>query len=145
MKKIISIVLVIIVTGALVGGAFYGGMKYGENKTTQGISQERQQRFQQMGASTAGAMGGRSGNQAGNNFVTGEIISKDDKSITVKLQDGGSKIIFFSDTTEVDKFTMGSSSDLEVGKNVMVTGKTNQDGSITAQSVQLRPEGINLP
>jgi len=145
MKKIISIILVIIVAGILSGGAFYGGMKYGENKTTPGISQERQQRFQQMGASAAGAMGGRSGNQAESNFVTGEIISKDDKSITLKLRDGGSKIIFFSDTTEVDKFTTGSSNDLEVGKTVMVTGKTNQDGSITAQSMQLRPEGINLP
>lgn len=145
MKKIISIVLVIIVAGALAGGAFYGGMRYGENKTTQGISQERQQRFQQMGASAAGAMGGRFENQAGNNFATGQIISKDDKSITVKLRDGGSKIVFFSNTTEVDKFTTGSSSDLEVGKTVMVTGKTNQDGSITAQSIQLRPEGINLP
>jgi len=135
----------IIAAGALAGGAFYGGMTYGENKTTQGISQERQQRFQQMDASATGAMGGRSGNQAGNNFVTGEILSKDDKSITVKLRDGSSKIIFFSDTTEVDKFTSGSSSDLEVGKTVMITGKTNQDGSITAQSIQLRPEGINLP
>ncbi len=143
MKKIISIVLVIITAGVLVGGAFYGGMRYGENKTTQGITQERQQRFQQMGASAAGAMGGRLGNQAGNNFVAGEIISKDDKSITVKLQDGGSKIIFFSDTTKVDKFTTGSSSDLEVGKTVMITGKINQDGSITAQSIQLRPEGMN--
>jgi hypothetical protein len=145
MKKITSIILVIIVAGVLTGGAFYGGMRYGENKTTQGISQERQLRFQQMGASAAGAMGGRSGNQAGNNFIAGEIISKDDKSITVKLRDGGSKIIFFSDTTEVDKFTTGSSSDLEVGKTVMVNGKGNQDGSITAQSIQLRPEGINLP
>ena len=143
MKKIISIVLVIIVAGVLAGGAFYGGMRYGENKTTQGISQERQQRFQQMGASVSGATGGRPGNQAGSNFVAGEIISKDDKSITVKLLDGGSKIIFFSDTTEFDKFTTGSSSDLEVGKTVMITGKTNQDGSITAQSIQLRPEGIN--
>ncbi len=139
MKKIISIILMIIVAGVLAGGSFYGGMKYGKNKTTQGINQERQQRFQQMGASAAGAMAGRSGNQAGNNFVTGEIISKDDKSITVKLRDGGSKIIFFSDTTEVDKFTTGSSSDLETGKTVMITGKTNQDGSITAQSIELRP------
>jgi hypothetical protein len=145
MKKIISILIVIIAAGVLAGGAFYGGMKYEENKTTQGISQERQQRFQQMGASVTGAMGGRFENQAGNNFVSGEIISKDDKSINVKLQDGGSKIIFFSDTTEVNKFTTGSSSDLEVGKTVMVNGKGNQDGSITAQSIQLRPEGINLP
>ena len=144
-KKIISIILVIIAVGALAGGAFYGGIKYEENKTTQGISQERQQRFQQMGASAAGAMAGRPGSQLGNNFVAGEILSKDEKSITVKLRDGGSKIVFFSDTTEVDKFTTGSSSDLEVGKTVTVTGKTNQDGSITAQSIQLRPEGINLP
>jgi len=135
----------IIAAGALAGGSFYGGMKYGENKTTQGISQERQQRFQQMDASATGAMGGRPGNQTGNNFATGEILSKDDKSITVKIRDGSSKIIFFSDTTEVDKFTTGSSSDFEVGKTVMVTGKTNQDGSITAQAIQLRPEGISLP
>jgi len=144
MKKIISIILVIIAVGALAGGSFYGGMIYGKNKTNQGTSQERQQRFQQMGASAEGAMGGRPGNQAGNNFATGEIISKDDKSITVKIRDGGSKIIFFSDTTKVDKFTTGSSIDLEVGKTVMITGKTNQDGSITAQSIQLRPEGINI-
>ena len=127
----------------IAGGAFYGGMIYGKNKTAQGIGQERQQRFQQMGASAAGAMGGRFGNQAGNNFVAGDIISKDDKSITIKLQDGGSKIVFFSDTTKIDKFTAGSSSDLEVGKTVMVSGKANQDGSVTAQSIQLRPEGIN--
>jgi hypothetical protein len=142
-KKLFIIFLILVIV--IGGGAFYGGMIYGKNKTTQGISQERQQRFQQMGASAAGAMGGRSGNQAGNNFATGQIISKDDKSITVKLQDGGSKIIFFSDTTKIDKFTTGSSIDLEVGKTVMITGKTNQDGSIIAQSIQLRPEGINLP
>jgi hypothetical protein len=142
-KKLFIIFLILVII--IGGGAFYGGMIYGKNKATQGISQERQQRFQQMGASVTGATGGRSGNQAGNGFASGQIISKDDKSITVKLRDGGSKIIFFSDTTEVDKFTTGNPSDLEVGKTVMITGKTNQDGSITAQSIQLRPEGINLP
>jgi hypothetical protein len=140
-KKLFIIFLILVII--IGGGAFYGGMIYGKNKATQGISQERQQRFQQMGASVTGAMDARSGNQAGNNFATGQIISKDDKSITIKLRDGGSKIIFFSDTTEIDKFTTGSSGDLEIGKTVMINGKTNQDGSITAQSIQLRPEGIN--
>jgi cytochrome c biogenesis protein ResB len=141
MKKIISIALVIVVVGVLMGGSFYGGMKYKE----QGISQERQQGFQQMGASATGAVNGRLGNQAGSSFITGEIISKDEKSINVKLQDGSSKIIFFSDTTEINKFTTGSSSDLEVGKTITISGKENQEGSITAQSIQLRPEGIKLP
>jgi hypothetical protein len=141
-KKLFIIFLILVII--IGGGAFYGGMIYGKNTTTQGINQQQQQRFQQMGASSTEAMSRRSGNQAGNNFATGQIISKDDKSITVKLQDGGSKIIFFSDTTEVDKFTTGSSNDLEIGETVMITGKTNQDGSITAQSIQLRPERINI-
>ncbi len=134
--------LVIIIAAALVigGGSFWGGIKYWQNKT-QGSFQnlrnlspeERQQRFQQMGTD------GKSGNQAGAGLVSGEIISKDDKSVTIKLRDGGSKIVFYSDTTEIDKSANGTSTDLEINKNIAVTGKANQDGSITAQSIQIRP------
>ncbi|OGZ33028.1 MAG: hypothetical protein A2V69_00230 [Candidatus Portnoybacteria bacterium RBG_13_40_8] len=124
-------------------------MKYGQSKNSGIFSQgnfrdfenlspeERQQRIQQMGANVVGIRGNR-----GDGFATGEILFKDDKSISVKLPDSGSKIVFFSDSTEVTKFTDGSSSDLEVGKTVMVNGTTNQDGSITAQSIQLRPSVV---
>ena len=76
-------------------------------------------------------------------MVSGDIISKDAMSITVKLRDGGSKIVFFSDTTEISRFASGSASDLLVGKSVMVNGKTNDDGSVTAQSIQLRPAVVD--
>lgn len=72
-------------------------------------------------------------------MVAGEIISKDEKSVTVKLRDGGSKIVFYYDGTKIDKFVSGNAADLEVGKNVVVSGTTNFDGSVTAQSVQVRP------
>ncbi len=146
MKKILPIVLVIMVVVG--GGAFYGGMKYAQSKSLsrsgqgnfqnfQNLSpEERQQRLQQVGAAGVGLGGKRS---EGSNFASGDIIAKDDKSLTIKLQDGGSKIIFYSDTTEVNKFVSGAPSDLEVGKTVTVNGEANQDGSVTAQTIQLRP------
>ncbi len=132
-KKIIPFILVAVIVG---GGAFFGGMKYGESKKSFGKNFTP---GQFNGGFQNGAMV-RNGNGQGGGFVNGEIISKDEKNMTVKLRDGGSKIIFFADTTEISKFASGSSSDLEVGKSVMVTGKTNQDGSVTAQTIQIRPE-----
>ena len=149
MNKLIAIV---IATAVVVGGgAFYGGMKYAQSKVPQGrLSQadfqnlqnfspeERQQRLQELGANAGGFRGGQRGGNAGG-FTTGEIISKDDKSVTVKLRDGGSKIVFLSDSTEITKSAAGTLSDLEVGKNISVNGTANSDGSITAQLIQLRP------
>jgi hypothetical protein len=131
-KLIVSVIAVAVVVG---GGSFYGGMKYAENKAVS----DRQQRIQQFGGSGMGFRNGGSGNRTAGGFASGEILSKDDKSITIKMRDGGSKIIFFSDTTEIGKFVNGTSSDLEVGKNVSINGTANSDGSITAQSIQLRP------
>ncbi len=149
MKKVLPIIIILIIIG---GGAFYGGMRYAQSKAPQGFSQsdlqelrnlspeERQQRFEQMGTTGIGFGAGRLGNQADSDLANGEIISKDDQSITIKLRDGGSKIIFYSGNTEVSKFVSGTSDDFEIGKSVTINGKTNEDGSITAQSIQLRPE-----
>lgn len=139
MKKILLTVVGVAVLAGAVG--FFGGMKYAQ--------MSRASQF-------AGRLGGQQGNMAGvggrlqggrgglsnGGFTSGDIISKDDKSITVKMRDGGSKIIFYSGSTEVGKFVNGTATDLQVGKSVSINGTSNQDGSITAQSIQLRP---NLP
>lgn len=133
MKKILPIIIALIIIG---GGAFYGGMKYTGSRSPAG-------QFSRGDLSNAGGrvlFGGPGGQRGGAGFVAGEILSKDDKSITIKLPDGGSKIVFFSDSTEIAKSVNGSISDLEVGKTVTANGTANSDGSITAQSIQLGPE-----
>ncbi|PIV46734.1 hypothetical protein COS21_03800 [bacterium (Candidatus Gribaldobacteria) CG02_land_8_20_14_3_00_41_15] len=141
MKKniLLIIILAIVVVGA---GSFYGGLQYGKSKSPAGgglanlSAEQRQARFQQMGGANAA---GQRGVRAGNGFTVGEILAKDANSITVKLNDGGSKIVFIATSTQVMKSAVGSLDDLIVGENISVNGAANQDGSITAQSIQLRP------
>jgi len=71
--------------------------------------------------------------------VAGEIIEKDEKSITIKLQDGSSKIVMLPGNTEIRKVTAGSRNDLKQGERVFVVGKENSDGSVTASIVQIGP------
>lgn len=78
-------------------------------------------------------------NRTGGRQVIGEIISQDDKSITVKLQDESTKIVLLSDKTSINKATEVSKSDLKTGEKVGVFGTENTDGSVTAQNIQLNP------
>ncbi|MGB9707094.1 MAG: DUF5666 domain-containing protein [Microgenomates group bacterium] len=126
--------LIITVIIAAVGGAcFFAGIKY---------QQSRQPAFiRQFG----GQMGGKQGvNRLGFRPVNGEIISADEKSITVKLQDGSSKIVIVSENTQINKAAQATKDDLKVGEKVAVFGQENSDGSITAQNIQLNP-GWNRP
>ncbi len=125
----------IFVIGALVIGAavgFFGGMKYQSSKAPQTATNTAGGRFQGRGGGT-GANGARP--------VAGEILSQDDKSITVKLQDGSSKIVFFSNVTAINKAATATKDDLKVGMRVAAFGSANSDGSITASNIQLNPMG----
>lgn len=143
-NKIITAALVIV----FAAGGFYGGTVYEKNNlTSQGLLRNGNNMH---GGNFGGGQGNQSGWQrqgmrngspnGGGGFAAGQIISQDDKSITIKTPDGSSKIIFISDTTPVGKTTSGSFSDLSSGQQVMVSGTANSDGSITAQNVQIRPE-----
>ncbi len=69
----------------------------------------------------------------------GEIISLDDKSITIKLTDGSSKIILLSESTLINQSVEASLSDLKVGTKVSVNGDTNTGGSVTGRSIEINP------
>ncbi|MFA6526208.1 MAG: hypothetical protein WCT26_02215 [Candidatus Buchananbacteria bacterium] len=138
-EKIVAVIVVGILAILVVGaGSFYAGTKYALAKRGGGM----------MGGNFQPGQGGmnpigtaKNRQAAGASFVNGDIIAKDDKSVTIKMRDGGSKIVFFSSTCEVGKFVSGAITDLSVGNSVMINGKTNTDGSVTATSIQIRPAG----
>jgi len=136
MKKEISLVLAIAIMIVIGGGAFYGGLSY----------QKAQSAKQRSGfAGRAGQFGDQApGNRigaarGGTQPVSGEILSINDKSITVKMRDGSSKIVLIGDSTLINKSTQGNKVDLANNQNVMVVGTTNSDGSVTATNINIQP------
>jgi len=131
MKKnylIIIAVVVLLVVGVC---AFYCGMLYGKSQNARP--------FGNMQGIKNGKING-----GGSNFISGDIISKDNNSITLQLSNNsGSKIIFFSSKTQINKSAAATSDDLAKGTSVSITGTTNSDGSVTAQSIQIKPSGQN--
>lgn len=142
-----QLILGIIVTAIIAGGgAFYGGIIYEKNSLTkQGLLRDRSNQFgggnrqPGQGRQFGGMRGGGPGGNEQGDFVAGEVTGKDDKSITIKARDGSSKIVYFSDSTSVGKSEQGSPTDLSTGQQVMANGKSNPDGSMAAQNIQIRP------
>ncbi|CAN5753717.1 hypothetical protein BH11PAT2_BH11PAT2_01900 [soil metagenome] len=134
-KMITSAVVVLIVVA---GVSFYGGITYAQGKgsSTYGPGAVRAGQF---GATAMGGArtGARTGGFAGAGGTAGKVIAKDDKSITVQLPTGGSKIVFVTSTTPVSKDSNGTLADVAVGTEVIVAGTANADGSISAQSVRI--------
>ena len=129
---------VILVVVAVV--AFFIGMNYGKRSitATNMVRLDGANRSAQFG----GANGGSRGMIGG--FTTGSIIAKDAQSITVKLANGGSKIVFFSTGTNIQKTVAGTVTELTLGEEVSVAGAANADGSVNAQSIQIRPTGTPI-
>lgn len=140
-KKAVMAVVAII----LLGAGFGGGYAFAKSQSPRGQFGTFNVNGQTV--SFSGRTGGagnatfRAGG-AGANFANGQIISKDANGITIKMQDGSTKIILVGGSAQVAKQTTGTLDDLTVGENVTVTGTTNSDGSITAQTVSLRPAGF---
>lgn len=129
-----NIIITVLLVAIVGGGAFFAGVKYQQGK------QPTARQFN----GAAGQRNVMGANRIGFRPVSGEIISSDDKSITVKLNDGNSKIVFLAGNTNINKAAQATKSDLKVGEKVAVTGQENSDGSVIAQNIQLNPVQRNV-
>ncbi len=118
---------VIIVAGL----SFFGGMKYSQS----GQITNRQIPGNYQGGKNGSPVGGRSFG----GMVAGQILSTDTNMLTVKNQDGGSRIVLLSASTTINKVSTGTVADLKVGQDVTINGASNTDGSVNAKSIQIRP------
>ena len=119
MNKLIIVSIVLIIISAGVG--FFAGTKFRRNNNSN-LYQLR-----------------RFGNSSNERPVRGQIISADKGSITIKLQDGSTKIIIIPSSANILQTEKASVSALKVDETVVVLGTENSDGSVTAQDVQLNP------
>ncbi|MEI8061688.1 MAG: DUF5666 domain-containing protein [bacterium] len=134
-KNYLKIVIVAVVVGLL---SFYAGVRHGQATAPTDTNQARSGQF-----GNGGRVGGQRNGGIGGGFTAGQVLSKDANSITLQLRSGGSMIVLYSTSTQVQKSVSGSDSDLSVGEQVMVSGSANADGSLTAQSIQIRPENAS--
>lgn len=137
-KNIISILVVAIIVG---GGAFFGGMKYQQSQTANNFKNRQFGNVNGTGNFVGRNGQGRGTGSNGMGFrpVTGSILSVDNGSISIKMQDGSSKIVLLPNSATVTKTDAAPLSDLKEGETVAVIGVTNSDGSVTAQNVQINP------
>lgn len=148
------ILIIVIILGVLVSsGAFVAGMAVQKGRTRSVISD----RFENAAANGFGQRDGQMGRMRdlgkttmgkgmaiGERPVVGEIISKDEKTLTVKLTDGSSKIVVFSNDTSITKDIDATKQDLKVGETVRIFGTTNSDGSVTGTNIKINPEQLKL-
>jgi len=73
----------------------------------------------------------------GQNHASGEITKIDDSSITIKTQNGGSKLILISNSTAYKQLTDSDKSKLKVGSQITIEGETSTDGSITGKTISI--------
>lgn len=140
MKNTKTITTLLIVAG--IGIGFAGGFFFRSYQL-----QKMRSNFTGNGNLQRFAAGNRPQGQNGNGMrggVMGSVIAIDEKSMTVKLSDGSSKIILFSDSTTYSNTVESKKTDLKVGANIAVFGPPNSDGSVTATTIRIIENMLEL-
>lgn len=141
-KNTVMIVAAVLIIVAAAGG-FFAGMQYQKSQSRNTFGQFAQNSG--FGGGTGNFVRRNGGTGQGYAPVRGQVISLGSGTLTVKMQDGSSKIVVLGSSTVFVKSQTGTLSDLKQGDNVLVIGTSNSDGSVTASDVSINPQGFMRP
>jgi len=129
-NNLISVGLVIVFTGI----GFFAGVKYNQAKQP---SFSRAPNGFARGANQS--VGGNLPSKAdsGSEMIRGKVVGKDDQGIALELDDGSSKLVLVSATTQINKAIEASIDDLAVDDQIMVFGQLDSSGAVTASQIQV--------
>jgi len=139
MKKPLIIIGVIVFVLAASAGSFYGGMAYARNQA----SQVRAQFLASRGLGGNGGGNGANGtNGQRQGFfgggATGQVKSINGNVLTLSTAQNVTTVNL-SASTSIEKSDPGTTTDLQPGERVLVTGQRDSSGNIAATQILILP------
>lgn len=131
-----------VITIVLAALAFFGGVQYQKGqKPSFDVGRFAAGNFPagMMGNGPAGAAGAARRVGAGRGGATGTVLSVDAQSLTMKLADGSSQIVYLPTTATYFTEQAATVADVKTGATVTIAGTPNQDGSTNAATVRVQP------
>ena len=132
----VAVVLLVVAVGA---GVFWAGMSYGKSQAEQDLVSLMQERMGARGGQFPGAgqfpQGMQGDTTPSGGGIRGTIEGIEGETLVINSDEGIVKVQT-TDTTLIEKNMPVGVSDLETGEMVIVVGRQNDDGSVTARSIQ---------
>lgn len=66
------------------------------------------------------------------------VLSVTPSSLTVKLPNGNTEVVYVSGSTKYTLQTPATSSNVSQGQSIIVSGSNNSDGSVTANNITIK-------
>jgi len=133
---VVALVSSVLIVGA---GCFWAGMSYGQSRASQ--DRESLMREQFGGEHPGGSMpsipsqGRRGGAMEPGGGIMGTVEAIEGDTLVVSTQEGTTRVRT-TETTLIEKNKSVGLEELETGEQVIISGSQNDDGSITARSIQ---------
>lgn len=124
------------------GGGFAGGpmasLTNDERAKVENMTDEERRAFFQEKMGGQAPDGAGPGRRGGALQVTGEVLSIDGETMTVKTAAGGSQVVYLDDETTVGYAKGAEQTDLAVGDSVIVLAEAEGDNVLSATAVVVK-------